>query len=104
MNEYYVYIMSSWSKVLYTGVTNDLERRVLEHKQGTSPGFSDRYRCTRLVWHESFTDVNQAIECEKRIKGWTRAKKIALIESMNVEWSDLSGGWFEKSDPSLRSG
>ncbi len=101
--EYYVYIMSSQSKVLYTGVTNDLERRVSEHKQRKTEGFTKRYGVTRLVWYEAFNDINEAIECETRIKGWLRAKKIGLIESMNPAWSDLAGDWFSSGDSSLRS-
>jgi putative endonuclease len=77
--------------VLYTGVTNDINRRVYEHKQKTVPGFTSRYNITRLVYCESTTDVAAAIEREKQIKGWLRSKKIALIESMNPKWDDLSG-------------
>jgi putative endonuclease len=95
--------MSSQSKVLYTGVTNDLERRVSEHKQRKTEGFTKRYGVTRLVWYESFTDINEAIECETRIKGWLRAKKVALIESMSSGWNDLAEGWFSSGDSSLRS-
>jgi len=90
MNEYYVYIMTNKSRTLYTGVTNNLERRVLEHKSKSIPGFTCRYNITRLVWYEKFGDIRDAIETEKRIKGWVRAKKIALIESGNPEWKDLS--------------
>jgi putative endonuclease len=85
--------MSSLSRVLYVGVTNDLERRVSEHKSGATPRFTSRYRVNRLVWYDTFTDVNQAIEAEKRIKGWVRAKKVALIDSMNPGWKDLSEAW-----------
>ncbi|QDU54198.1 GIY-YIG nuclease family protein [Aeoliella mucimassa] len=90
MNQYYTYIMASHSGVLYTGMTNDLERRVQEHKSGVVPGFSQKYKTTRLVWFETFTDVNEAIEAEKKIKGWVRRKKIALIEAMNPTWRDLA--------------
>jgi len=103
VREYYVYIMSSQSKVLYTGVTNDLERRVSEHKLRKTPGFTSRYGVTRLVWYESHTDIRDAIEWEKRIKGWLREKKVALIESMNPAWRDLSDDWYSSGDSSLRS-
>jgi putative endonuclease len=93
MKRFYVYIMTNQSRTLYTGVTNDLERRVTEHKSGTVPGFTSKYNVTQLVWYESFTDVRDAIAAEKRIKGWNRAKKIALIETMNPNWEDLARSW-----------
>jgi putative endonuclease len=74
-------------------MTNDLERRVREHKQGLVPGFTARYRVSRLVFHESFPTAVQAIEAEKRIKGWSRAKKVALIELGNPQWRDLAEDW-----------
>jgi putative endonuclease len=91
--EYYVYIVASRSRVLYVGMTNDLERRVFDHKAKRMPGFTARYNVTRLVYYQSFPSPWQAIEAEKKIKGWTRAKKIALIESMNKEWRDLAEDW-----------
>ena len=97
MREYYVYIMTNKSRTLYTGMTNDLERRVHEHKHKLVKGFTSKYNITFLVWYEEFDDVQQAIEGEKRIKGWLRSKKIDLIESMNPEWKDLAKGWFCKS-------
>jgi putative endonuclease len=93
MKEYYVYIMTNKSRTLYAGVTNDLERRVFEHKNKLIQGFTSKYNITRLVWYQTFGDIHQAIESEKRIKGWVRAKKIALIELRNPEWKDLSAGW-----------
>ncbi len=90
MNDYYVYIMSNESRRLYTGVTRDLERRVCEHKHKIVKGFTSRYNFDKLVWFESFSDINQAIAAEKKIKGWSRIKKIDLIESMNPHWEDLS--------------
>jgi len=75
--------MTNKSRTLYTGITNDLERRVSEHKQKLVPGFTARYNIDRLVYYEATEDVNAAISREKQIKGWLRAKKIALIESMN---------------------
>ena len=105
MRQYYVYIMTNRSKTLYTGVTNDIERRVYEHKQKQIDGFTKKYNLTMLVYYESTDDVRSAIRREKQIKGWLRSKKIALIESMNPLWRDLSNGRHEKQpDPSLRSG
>ena len=88
-----MYIMASASRVLYTGVTNQLERRVWEHKQGRLPGFSAHYKTHELVYFEHFGDVREAIAREKEIKGWIRAKKIALISSSNPRWKDLSALW-----------
>jgi putative endonuclease len=92
MAQYFVYIMASRSRTLYTGVTNDLGRRAAEHKQGATPGFTSRYRIGRLVYFEETENIYGAIVREKQIKGWTRAKKTALIESMNPTWQDLSVG------------
>jgi putative endonuclease len=103
MGEYYVYIMTSKSRTLYTGVTNDLDRRVYEHKHRLVPGFASKYNITRLVWYETFSQIDDAIEWEKRIKGWLRRKKVALIESENPNWLDLSEGWYREGDSSLRS-
>jgi len=103
MSEYYVYIMTNRSPTLYTGVTNDLERRVYEHKHKLLPGFTSKYNINLLVWYDTFANVEQAIEGEKRIKGWSRSKKIALIESMNPHWEDLSERWQRRGDSSLRS-
>ena len=89
-----MYIKSSQSKVLYTGVTDDLERRVYEHKEKLIKGFTWRYNVTNLVYYEVTLDVQSAIQREKQIKGWLRAKKIALIKKMNPSWIDLSGTWF----------
>ena len=87
---YYVYIMTNRSKTLYTGITNNLERRVHEHKRKSIAGFTSKYNITRLVYYEETTDVLSAISREKMIKGWVRAKKLALIESVNPTWQDLS--------------
>ncbi|PAX54853.1 GIY-YIG nuclease family protein [Brunnivagina elsteri] len=95
MNNYFVYIMTNHSKTLYTGITNDLNRRVYEHKQKLVPGFTQKYNITKLVYFEETSDVNDAIAREKQIKGWLREKKIVLIESMNSEWKDLSAGWYD---------
>jgi putative endonuclease len=119
---YYVYILASRSRNLYTGMTNCLERRVYEHKRHLIPGFTARYRIERLVYCEAFRDVRAAIAREKQIKSWTRGKRVALIESMNPTWSDLAEEWEKRwkrveaavrnaakagrgsADPSLRSG
>ena len=90
MRSYYVYIMSSPSRTLYTGMTNNLARRAHEHKAGLVPGFTTKYRITRLVYVEQTDDVRAAIAREKQIKSWSRAKKVALIESVNPQWHDLA--------------
>jgi putative endonuclease len=87
---YYVYVMSSPSRTLYTGVTNDLDRRVNEHKTGAVPGFTKRYKIDRLVYFQETNDIGEAIAAEKRIKGLLRPKKIALIEEENPSWRDSS--------------
>lgn len=93
MKNCYVYIMTNKSRTLYTGVTNNLERRVYEHKHKLIEGFTSKYNITLLVYCEAFTDIRQAIAREKHIKGWLRSKKIALIESINPDWKDLSMSW-----------
>ena len=87
---YFVYIMSNVSKMLYTGVTNDVEGRAFEHKSKRAPGFTKRYNMHKLVYFESFGNIQEAIRREKQIKGWVRAKKVALIESVNPQWADLA--------------
>ena len=94
-NEYYVYIMSNVSRTLYIGVTNNLERRVYEHKQKLTEGFVKKYNVTMLVYYEETNAVDAAIEREKQLKGWNRKKKIDLIESVNPEWKDLSKDWLD---------
>ena len=102
---YYVYILASRTKRLYIGVTNNLERRVREHKVGLIEGFTKRYNIDRLVGYEEFHSITSAIEREKQLKGWLRRKKIVLIDSVNPEWDDLAERWYpEQRDPSLRSG
>lgn len=93
MKTYWVYIMASKSLNLYTGVTGNLQRRVLQHRHKLVQGFSAKYNINRLVYYETFGDILAAIRREKQIKGWLRAKKIALIESTNRDWKDLSDGW-----------
>jgi putative endonuclease len=91
---YYVYIMASAPRTLYTGVTSDLERRVLQHRRKLLAGFTARYNINRLVYYEVSSEVAAAIAREKQIKSWTREKKIALIESVNRDWKDLSAAWY----------
>jgi len=93
MKQYYVYIMANRSQTLYTGVTNNLQRRMYEHRRHLVAGFTSKYHITRLVYFEETSDVYAAIAREKNIKGWLRSKKIALIESMNPDWQDLSEEW-----------
>ena len=90
---FYVYIMTNHTRTLYTGVTNDLARRVTMHREGKGSAFTARYHVTQLAYFETFTDVRNAIAREKPIKGWSRAKKIELIEGANPEWQDLSADW-----------
>jgi putative endonuclease len=104
---YYVYILASRSRSLYAGVTNNLIHRVSQHRQGLVTGFTSRYRIHRLVHFETYRDVRAAIAREKEIKGWGRAKKLALIERGNPAWEDLAGDLFpqfpRKAESSLRS-
>jgi putative endonuclease len=93
--QYYVYILANISRRIYVGVTNDLERRVYEHKHKLLPGFASEYNIKRLVYVEVTMDVSAAIAREKQIKGWLRRKKVALIETQNPTWIDLSADWFE---------
>jgi putative endonuclease len=90
--QYYVYIMTNKNnKVLYTGITNDLKRRIYEHKEKFGPGFTKKYNVSKLVYYEIFEDPENAILREKQIKAGSRQKKIDLIHSMNKEWTDLYG-------------
>jgi len=86
MHNYYVYIMSSKSRVLYVGITNDIHHRVWQHQHDELPGFTSKYRVHRLVYFERFQYVRNAIAREKAVKGWLRSKKIALIETENPTW------------------
>ena len=96
MKQFFVYIMTNKrNTVLYTSMTNNIRRRVHEHKQKLVDGFTKKYNVTRLVYHEMYTGVRDAITREKQIKGWIRKKKLALIESMNPKWEDLSEGWYD---------
>ena len=93
MKQYYVYIMTNHSRTLYTGVTNDLQRRVGEHKNGNVAGFTSKYNIKSLVYFEATSDIREAIQREKQIKGWLRSKKVELIESSNPLWQDLGADW-----------
>jgi putative endonuclease len=93
---YYVYIVASRSLNFYTGVTNNIYQRALQHKRGEIEGFTKRYNINRLVYYEVFQHIGNAIAREKQIKAWTRAKRLALIKSMNPAWQDLAESWGEK--------
>jgi len=93
MKYYYVYILTNSSKTLYTGITNTLQRRLYEHQHHLVAGFTSTYHMTRFVYFEETSDVYAALAREKQIKGWVRAKKMALIESINPEWRDVSEAW-----------
>jgi len=99
MSDYFVYILASKSGTLYTGVTNDLARRVYQHRHQLLPGFTSRYNITRVVYFEATPDVRAAIAREKQIKRWRREKKVALIESANRDWKDLARDWFAEGAP-----
>ena len=103
MREYYVYILTNETHRLYVGVTGDLQRRMYQHKHKLTPGFASRYNLRWLVYYETTTDARSAIAREKQIKGWKRYRKVALIESENPMWVDLSAEWSEALDSSLRS-
>ncbi len=101
MRTYYVYILTNVHRtVMYVGVTNDLDRRLAEHRDGTGGAFTRRYRLQTLVYVESFQRVDDAIAHEKRIKGWSRPKKNALVEQYNPSWADLSACHPERSEGS----
>ena len=96
MKRYYVYILSSQRKVLYIGVTSNLENRVFQHKTHVFEGFTHKYNINSLIYFERYATIHAAIAREKEIKAWRREKKIAVIESLNPKWRDLSYGWFQK--------
>jgi putative endonuclease len=106
-HHYYVYIIASRTHILYTGITNNIERRTDQHINATFPGFTAIYKCHRLVWFERYQYVNNAISREKQIKHWRREKKIKLIEQTNPTWCDLSEQWLKQTadlSTALRSG
>lgn len=93
-HQYFVYILASkQNTVLYIGVTNDIERRVLEHKNKINKGFTSRYNVDKLVYFEEYTNINEAIKREKQLKKWNRQWKIDLIEKINPDWKDLAAKW-----------
>ncbi|MBI3933374.1 MAG: GIY-YIG nuclease family protein [Acidobacteria bacterium] len=95
---YYVYILTNRSRNLYTGVTNNISRRVGEHRESDVLGFTKRYRIHRLVYVEAHASIRTAIAREKQIKRWRREKKMALIEASNPAWDDLAAGWFASTE------
>jgi putative endonuclease len=101
MHEYYVYIMASAGRTLYVGVTNDLQRRVWEHKQKLHEGFTKKYNVDKLVYCESTPDIASAVLREKRLKRWHRQWKMELIEKVNPEWKDLAEDWYEAGVPEV---
>jgi putative endonuclease len=104
VRRYYVYILASRTGVLYVGMTNDLERRVWQHKEKTIPSFTAQYNVDRLVHYEECGKAWEAIRREKEIKGWLRAKKVALIEETNPEWLDLAADWYAADGPGQEPG
>jgi putative endonuclease len=99
VQQYWVYMLTNrWKNVLYTGVTNSLETRIRQHKNKAVPGFTKKYNCDLLVYFEEYDRIEQAIAREKEIKGWVRAKKNALVDSMNAEWNDLAADWDRGTD------
>ena len=92
---YFTYIIASRSRTLYVGVTGNLLKRVFQHKWGEYEGFTERYKCDRLVWFESHQNVMRAIAREKQLKAWRREKKLALIGKTNPTWADLSKDWYD---------
>ena len=92
---YFTYIMASRSHTLYIGVTSDLQKRVFQHKWREHEGFTERYNCDCLIWFETSQDILKAIAREKQLKGWRREKKIALVETSNPTWLDLSRDWYD---------
>ena len=91
----YTYIMGSHTGTLYIGVTSDLTKRIFQHKWKEFSGFTENYNCDRLVWFETYQEIDKAIAREKQLKGWRREKKIALIEKQNPTWQDLSRDWYD---------
>jgi len=104
-HQYFVYILTdSKNHTLYIGVTNNLERRMMEHKSKVVKGFSKKYNCTRLIYFEDYKYVTEAIYREKQLKAWKRQWKINLVNQINPAWQDLSSGWDLCLDPESSSG
>ena len=102
MRTYFICILSNEARMLYTGVTNNIQRRVFEHRQKQVSSFTSRYNLYRLVYFEAFGDIRDAIAREKQIKGWRRSKKLVLIRQMNPQWQDLAAGWYPRTRSSER--
>jgi len=96
MTNYYVYVMTNAHRTTYIGVTNDLERRVWEHKNHLNEGFTKRYNCTKLVHLEEYASISDAIAREKQLKSWVRDKKLQLIGERNPRWNDLAWNWTDQ--------
>ena len=97
MKTYYVYILASKAGVLYTGITNDIKKRVFQHKTKLNEGFTQKYDVNLLMYFETFSEPRAAIAREKQIKAYRREKKVALIDSINPDWADLSEGWYDQT-------
>ena len=101
---YHVYILAGHTRRLYVGRTRSLPRRVWQHRAGTFPGFTRRYRITRLVYFESTDNVRAAVARERQLKSWTREKRLRLVESVNAGWLDLAAAWFvDPTSPDTRA-
>ena len=95
IHQYYVYILTNKSGTIYVGVTNNIKKRVYQHKNKLVEGFTKKYNIDILLYYEPFSDINSAIAREKMIKGWVRKKKIELINTINPNWIELSSNWYE---------
>ena len=95
MKNYYIYIMTSQSGTLYVGMTNNIKKRVYQHKNHLIPGFTDKYTIDQLLYVETMSDLVSAIRREKQLKKWRREKKVTLVDSQNPDWKDLSEDWYE---------
>ena len=99
MRYYFIYILTNQSKTLYVGMTDDLKRRLHEHRKKVFDGFTAKYNVTQLVYYETNPYLSETIAREKQLKGWSRAKKVALVEKMNPNWDDLSNRWQKDGAP-----
>ena len=97
MKAYYVYVLASKAGVLYTGITNDIKKRIFQHKTKLNEGFTQKYDVNSLMYFETFSEPCAAISREKQIKAYRREKKVALIDSINPDWADLSEGWYDQT-------
>jgi putative endonuclease len=95
----FVYMMANAERMIYIGVTSDLEKRVSQHKNNEHVGFTQKYNLKRLVYYEPFGDIRAAIEREKQLKGWVRSRKVALIRKLNPKWLDLGNDWVTRGKP-----